>query len=71
MKIDVKVSKRSIATGKMNTKIVSLIVEDYIEWVDGKKVIQDAMPYLSPDDREFLLTGILPNEWDAMFGGEE
>lgn len=33
-------------------------------------LIQDAFPFLTADEREFMLTGILPEEWDAMFGEE-
>ena len=25
------------------------------------------MPHLSADDREFLMTGVTPEEWDATF----
>lgn len=34
-------------------------------------LVQDFFPELSEDEREFMLTGILPSEWDAMFPGEE
>ena len=30
-------------------------------------MIQDAFPFLNPDEREFILTGTTPEEWDAMF----
>jgi len=26
---------------------------------------------LTPDQREFLMTGITPEEWEAEFGGED
>ena len=29
--------------------------------------IQDAAPFLNPDEREFLMTGITPDLWDKMF----
>lgn len=31
-------------------------------------LIQDVFPELSPDEREFLITGTTPETWDAMFG---
>jgi len=34
-------------------------------------MIQDAFPYLSIDDREFLQTGISPEGWDKMFNDSE
>lgn len=38
-------------------------------WVDGL-LIQDAMPELTPDEREFILTGMTPSEWDSIFGDD-
>jgi hypothetical protein len=35
------------------------------------KLIQDAMPELSADEREFVKTGITGEEWDQLFGGAE
>lgn len=32
---------------------------------------QDAFPSLSADDREYLMTGIMPYEWEAAFGEEQ
>ena len=37
------------------------------DWAAGKNV-QNVFPDLSADDREFLMTGITPAEWDAAFG---
>ena len=36
------------------------------EWQNGS-LVQVAFPYLSPDEREFLITGLTPSEWDEMF----
>ena len=30
--------------------------------------IQDAFPYLTPGDREFLMSGVSPKGWSMMFG---
>jgi hypothetical protein len=35
------------------------------------KLVQDAFPNMTADDREFLMTGITPAEWAAMFPKEE
>jgi len=37
----------------------------------GGALIQDAFPYLDNEEREFILTGITPAEWDEMFGDED
>lgn len=33
--------------------------------------IQVAMPDLTEGEREFLISGIAPEEWDELFGGIE
>ena len=46
---------------------VSLV--QYRDWLRGVP-IQDAMPNLTPNEREFIMTGITPEEWNEIFGGE-
>ena len=43
---------------------------DLKKWREGE-FIQVAMPYLTADEREFIMTGITPEEWDATFGEPE
>lgn len=38
-------------------------------WKNGQ-IIQDAMPNIPPEDREFIMTGITPELWEATFGPE-
>jgi len=33
--------------------------------------VQTIFPHLTPAEREFLLTGITPIEWNDIFGGHE
>jgi hypothetical protein len=37
----------------------------------GGALMQNAFPFLSPDEREFLISGTTPEEWATMFGGED
>jgi len=39
-------------------------------WAEGES-IQVAMPKASPEDREFLISGCTPEDWDAMFPMED
>lgn len=43
------------------------ITEEQIEAHYSGKKIQEAMPHLSSEDREFLMTGITAEEWTEMF----
>jgi hypothetical protein len=35
---------------------------------DGGELLQDAFPFLNAGEREFLKTGITPQEWEAEIG---
>lgn len=41
------------------------------QWLNGDKLIQDALPDLSASQREVLMTGIGPEKWDEMFKEKE
>ena len=39
--------------------------QDAQDWANGK-LIQDAFRYLYPNEREMLITGMLPEDWENM-----
>lgn len=41
--------------------------QDMVDWLSGSLVIQDAMPYLTPGERELFLSGTCNDCFDAMF----
>lgn len=43
----------------------------WFQWQMRGMFIQDAFYFLSPDEREFLLTGLLPEEFKAIVGEDE
>ena len=45
-------------------------LHDMGRWQNGS-LIQDAMPYLSADERELLISGTCGTCFDKMFGSEE
>lgn len=53
-----------------DTKDISVPLGQYIKWAVHDEPIQYAMPQLSHDDRERLITGICPTCWDNELGGE-
>ena len=64
------ITKRSMISGKTNTKDLPVTQQQLDQWQQGA-VIQEAMPHLSPDNREFILTGITSEEWDTAFAEDE
>lgn len=68
--IEFEVTRQSIISGRVRTKVLKVYPEDLLRYHEGA-LIQDAFPYLSDDDREFIMTGITAEEWDAKFGSEK
>jgi len=60
-----KITRHSIVSGKDNTMELNVTQEMLDEWQTGAK-IQDVMPHLSADEREFLISGLLPQEFDDL-----
>ena len=46
-------------------------VVQWADWLTGPGFIQDVYRHLSTDDREFILTGLTPEEWSDMFPPDE
>jgi len=61
-----QVSKRSVASGELNTMVLDFTMPQYMDWKGGT-LAQDAFPQLNADEREFLMTGMTPDEWNEMF----
>ena len=54
-----------------NTYSVTVDFEDFFAWKHGLRLAQNAFPYLTPDERELLISGICPECWEKMFGEED
>ena len=61
-----KITRTSRLTGKTSVMYLDITKEQLFSWVDGQ-LIQDAMPQLSAEEREFMMTGITPAEWNEAF----
>jgi hypothetical protein len=65
------VTRKSVFTGIVRTKEFPITKEQLISWESGNQLIQDAFPNLSADDREFIMTGVVKEEWNEIFDEEE
>ncbi len=61
---------KSFFSGKAHTRKLAMTRAQYDAWQAGD-YIQRALANLTPDEREFLLTGATPEEWDVEFHAEE
>ena len=61
-----KITRTSLLSGKKYTMDIDIDMYQLNKWQNGG-LIQDVMPHLTADEREFIMTGITPAEWDATF----
>ena len=57
-------------TGRLNTLDIPIEEEEYTDYLMGGVSIQRMFPHLTPDEREFIMTGITADSWAETFGDE-
>lgn len=64
-----KLQRTSVIDGLQYTMELDVDKERVADFLSGedKRHIQDAFPDLTPSEREFILTGITPEQWDKTF----
>ena len=60
------ITRTSPFSGNTNSMEIEVTQEQLSSWESGV-LIQNAMPNLSADEREFIMTGITPEERDSAF----
>lgn len=65
-----KITRVSPFSNKKTTLEIDVTARQIASWEKGE-LIQDAMPNLTADEREFIKTGVTPDEWDEIFGDDE
>jgi hypothetical protein len=60
------IAKTSSLTSRTHEMEIDVSDKQIALWMEGA-LIQDVMPNLTPDEREFIMTGITPAEWDEAF----
>ena len=64
-----KVTRKDPFTGITSTLELPITEAQLDQWRVGGRNIQDVMRHLSANQREFLMTGIMPNSWEDVFQG--
>ena len=65
-----KIKRTSPLTGQVNVREINVTESQLFLWENGA-LIQDVMPNVSSEDREFIKTGFTPEDWETMFGKDE
>lgn len=64
------VQRKSVVSGKEHQMDLPITAEQIVAYQKGT-LVQHAFPNLTPAEREFFLTGVTAEEWQATFGEEE
>ena len=59
------VTRKNIFTGVERSLDLDVTQEQLTRWNNGE-LIQKVFPHLSVDEREFLMTGIIGEEWNEL-----
>jgi len=65
-----KITRKSLFSGVERTLDLPVTEEQMRDWENGT-LIQLAMPNLTSDEREFIMTGVTPEEWADEFSEDE
>ena len=66
------VERQSIVSGKVYQMDINITEEQLFNFINGRSgLVQEAFPDLSIDEREFIISGIHPDEWNELFGNED
>jgi hypothetical protein len=63
------IRKQSVLTQEWHTRDIPVTHEQLAAWKDGG-LIQNVCPNLTPDERQFLMSGVTSAEWEKAFGDE-
>lgn len=70
-----KLQKRSQHSGKVNEMEINTTPEKLQQWMKfeygERPFIQDFFPELTDDEREFILSGMTPQEWEDFCKDDE
>ena len=63
-----KITRTSMLSGKTNSMELDITRDQLHAYHEEGALLQDAFPNLNADEREFIKTGITPQEWSDTFG---
>lgn len=62
-----RTSKLTGITRTLELELTAEQAEEVSRAPEMRRNVQEIVPHLSPEEREFLITGITPDEWDDIF----
>ena len=65
------VTRKSMLSGQETTLDLDVTEEQLARYAEGTALVQHVFPHLSRDHREFIMTGVTPEEWNKAFPPED
>jgi hypothetical protein len=62
------VTMKSQLTGEVHSMELDVTETQMSVYFSGGGLLQNVFPKLTPPEREFIKTGITPQEWESYFG---
>jgi len=62
----VELTRSSDFTGDVNSMVLPTTQGELDRYYGGKECVQDVFPTLNADQREFIMTGCTPSEWEYL-----
>ena len=62
-----KVQRESILSGQLNEMELNVTPQQMDRFYGGHELTQNIFPHLNSEEREFLISGMMPSEWDSTF----
>ena len=63
----IAVQRKSILSSEYNTMQLD-VTEEQLQRHRNGELIQDVFPHLPAEEREFIMSGITPEEWEKIYG---
>lgn len=60
------ITRTSELTGKTHRMELDVTNQQMMDFISGRGLIQNIFPNLTPPEREFIKSGITPQEWEEM-----
>lgn len=65
-----EITRKSVLTGVVHTRDINITEQQYFDYIDGA-LAQEAFPHLSAEEREFIISGATPEEWQELMEEED
>lgn len=66
-----RVRRKSDMSGRDNEMDLPITEDQLRSWLTTTQLIQNVMPHLNNEQREFLISGCTNEEWVKLFGNDE